>query len=484
MKKSALMAAVLAATTLSSTAFAAQNPFKDLPEGHWAYDAVTMLAEDGVLEGYGDGTFRGTKTMNRYEMAQIVAKAMEKYDNVQPKDKGAINKLKKEFANELKDMDVRLKNVENDVQEIKKGMSSFKWWGDARVRRFQNKKMSDIEGEGKADERNNKNELRMRLGFYGEPAKQLSVTGQLKFESDKVASSNNNGGHEAANNNDGKYYSYEKVGVNRLQLDWHAKNDFTFSIGRNELTIGQGLIYWENPIDSIMVRKTFNGRLSLLAGYGDAAPATYSPNTEYALFADAKYKVSPAVNVSVTYYKSHSDATGSLGERTGNPKNFYMPSGKWTTVNERKIEQIAYGFNAQLAPKWNLVAEGIHNSADVKKLDTAWAGDISSDRNGWWTRLTYGKLKWDQGGTWNVYAEYMRLGGLAVDSSGWTHHLNVAGGNGYGGAGARGFGLAANYMLAANTNLELAWYKLKPVDSSSNFNGYKDTSFAALTYSF
>lgn len=38
MKKKALIAAVLAATTLSvTTAFAAENPFKDLPEGHWAH---------------------------------------------------------------------------------------------------------------------------------------------------------------------------------------------------------------------------------------------------------------------------------------------------------------------------------------------------------------------------------------------------------------------------------------------------------------
>ena len=113
MKKAALMAAVLAATTMSTTAFAAQNPFNDLPEGHWAYDAVTMLAEDGVLEGYSDGTFRGTKTMNRYEMAEVVSKALAKYDTARPADKGAMKKLEKEFAAELKDMDVRLKAVEN-----------------------------------------------------------------------------------------------------------------------------------------------------------------------------------------------------------------------------------------------------------------------------------------------------------------------------------------------------------------------------------
>jgi hypothetical protein len=90
MKKQALVAAILAATAMSSTAFAATNPFKDLPEGHWAYDAIQMLAEDGVIEGYGDGTFNGTKTMNRYEMAEIVAKASEKYGTAALKDKGII----------------------------------------------------------------------------------------------------------------------------------------------------------------------------------------------------------------------------------------------------------------------------------------------------------------------------------------------------------------------------------------------------------
>ena len=51
MKKQALVAAILAATAMSSTAFAATNPFKDLPEGHWAYDAVEQLAADGSIHG-------------------------------------------------------------------------------------------------------------------------------------------------------------------------------------------------------------------------------------------------------------------------------------------------------------------------------------------------------------------------------------------------------------------------------------------------
>ena len=59
----------------ASTTFAAANPFSDVPADHWAYDAVSQLAADGVIEGYGDTTFRGNQNITRYEMAQMIAKA-------------------------------------------------------------------------------------------------------------------------------------------------------------------------------------------------------------------------------------------------------------------------------------------------------------------------------------------------------------------------------------------------------------------------
>ena len=49
----------------ASTTFAAANPFSDVPRDHWAYDAVAQLAADGVVEGYGDGTFRGDRNITR-----------------------------------------------------------------------------------------------------------------------------------------------------------------------------------------------------------------------------------------------------------------------------------------------------------------------------------------------------------------------------------------------------------------------------------
>ena len=44
----------LAICLTTATANAATNPFSDVPAGHWAYNAVTRLAAEGVIEGYGD----------------------------------------------------------------------------------------------------------------------------------------------------------------------------------------------------------------------------------------------------------------------------------------------------------------------------------------------------------------------------------------------------------------------------------------------
>ena len=102
----------------ASTTFAASNPFSDVPADHWAYDAVSQLAADGVIEGYGDSTFQGDKNITRYEMAQMVAKAMAKKD-VSAADKAMIDKLAAEFADELNNLGVRVANLEKHADNVK-----------------------------------------------------------------------------------------------------------------------------------------------------------------------------------------------------------------------------------------------------------------------------------------------------------------------------------------------------------------------------
>ena len=109
MKKSIVLAMAIA-LGVTASAFAA-NPFSDVPAGHWAYDSVAKLTASGVIDGYGDGAFGGDKLMTRYEMAQIVAKAMAKGADV--------DMLAAEFADELDTLGVRVAKLENNADAVK-----------------------------------------------------------------------------------------------------------------------------------------------------------------------------------------------------------------------------------------------------------------------------------------------------------------------------------------------------------------------------
>ena len=105
----------------ASTTFAAANPFEDVPADHWAYDAIAQLAADGVIEGYGDGTYRGDQEITRYEMAQMIARAMAKGGG----NKALLDKLAAEFADELNNLGVRVSALEKKIDNVK-------WGGELR----------------------------------------------------------------------------------------------------------------------------------------------------------------------------------------------------------------------------------------------------------------------------------------------------------------------------------------------------------------
>ncbi|MBQ0067507.1 MAG: S-layer homology domain-containing protein [Phascolarctobacterium sp.] len=108
MKKSLVLAMAMA-MGVTASAYAA-NPFSDVPAGHWAYDSISQLEKAGVIDGYGS-VFGGEKLMTRYEMAQIVAKAMAKGANC--------DKLAAEFADELDALGVRVAKLEKKVDNVK-----------------------------------------------------------------------------------------------------------------------------------------------------------------------------------------------------------------------------------------------------------------------------------------------------------------------------------------------------------------------------
>ena len=78
---------------------------------------ITQLAADGVIEGYGNSTFKGDRSITRYEMAQMVAKAMAK-QNVGGTDKALIDKLAAEFADELNNLGVRVAQLEKNADKV------------------------------------------------------------------------------------------------------------------------------------------------------------------------------------------------------------------------------------------------------------------------------------------------------------------------------------------------------------------------------
>lgn len=119
------------AVTLGSTsvALAAENPFSDVPPDHWSQEAVSQLAHEGIIEGYAvDGTFKGDQTMTRYEMAQLVAKAMAKAETVDNNTKATIDRLSTEYSDELANLGVRLADLENKFDNFQTtGVIRYQW---------------------------------------------------------------------------------------------------------------------------------------------------------------------------------------------------------------------------------------------------------------------------------------------------------------------------------------------------------------------
>ena len=119
--KKTLAAAITSALVIgaASTTFAAANPFSDVPTDHWSFDAVSKLAQEGVIEGYGDGTFNGNAHITRYEMAQMVAKAMAKSGSLGESDQALIDRLAAEYADELNNLGVRVAELEKKSDNVK-----------------------------------------------------------------------------------------------------------------------------------------------------------------------------------------------------------------------------------------------------------------------------------------------------------------------------------------------------------------------------
>ena len=219
----------------ASTTFAAANPFSDVPADHWAYDAVTQLAADGVIEGYGDTTFRGQQNITRYEMAQMIAKAMAKTD-VSAADKALIDKLAAEFSDELNNLGVRVSNLERNADMVK-------WNGMARYTYTQDK----YEYQGQKDKEKT-DKLLLRLEPSAEVNSHWHVKARLEAQTDLKTDEGDNG----------------NVSLKRVwaQGDY---NNFQVKLGKFGSTINNTLIF-DNPYSGAAVTFGKDLKATLEAG--------------------------------------------------------------------------------------------------------------------------------------------------------------------------------------------------------------------------
>lgn len=109
------LAALFAATAFNVSA---TNPFADVDTSSWAYQAVSQLSDQGVVDGYPDGTFKGDKNVSRYELAQIIARLMAKEESLNDSQRATVQKLSAEYAGELQSLGVRVKELEKKTGNL------------------------------------------------------------------------------------------------------------------------------------------------------------------------------------------------------------------------------------------------------------------------------------------------------------------------------------------------------------------------------
>lgn len=416
MKKNLIVAlALVFVLGIAGTAFAAANPFVDVPAKHWAYDAVTKLAQAGILDGYGDGTYRGERLATRYELAQAVAKAMARSDKADAQMKGLIDKLAVEFAAELNNLGVR-------VAKLEKNASSIKFWGEARLR-YQSGNLGNTQESGlNAGSRFNQ---RMRVYMKADLNDKASFYGRL------VSEWNNNPAADTMQQTDIIWdYGY---------FQWKFTPSFRASVGRNQI-IGAYNVFWSNGgYDGVVFDfGTPADKFTAKIGYGDAGAykadtATVTGTktgvgyTRELLLVDANYKLSDKWSVNGAYYYAV------------NPELY--PFQVWTV-----------GFRGKLTDDVQLTAAYFSNTAKQAR------DDYAGDPNGWYAELWYKGADKAKVGSWGLSANYRNFKPYAIDTnyaSGVFGNSLMSTANGF-----KGWGFQANYTISKNAVLTATYETL------------------------
>ncbi|SMC46832.1 S-layer homology domain-containing protein [Sporomusa malonica] len=277
MKKPLITLVILMVFCISNLAFAAGSTFSDLPAKHWAYDAVKKLADAGVIDGVGDGTFRGDKTMTRYEMALIVANALTKEEKANAETKAVLEKLSAEFSKELTSIGVRVKTLED------KDTNSLKFSGVARIRHEWTENPRPLVPDA-------------ALGgdpyYTGQPSDKSELRTALYVFVDKKFDSNNYF-HATIGNDSISGDTRTDSSVQFEEAYYVSKNgNFEWSAGRFIPTVGKGLLFNAPYVDGGKVSFGKDMKTTIYSG----------KKTDYTwLLADTQFKLNKNTKMLFAY---------------------------------------------------------------------------------------------------------------------------------------------------------------------------------------
>ena len=367
----------------ASTTFAAANPFSDVPSDHWAYDAVAQLAADGVIEGYGDSTYRGEQEITRYEMAQMIARAMAKQD-VSAADKAMIDKLAAEFADELNNLGVRVANLEKKTDNVI-------WKGEARWK-FASAHRDDDGASGDAS-RTNTNQFLFRL----EPTAQVNEHWAAKARIDYYTSTNdgqniNTSGQAASSDN--------KVQIERMWAQGDYKN-LTINLGKFPLfsMADQGMIVDDN-LSGAQIRfgKDFKTTISAGRFNGD------NGSDELIVTPSGDYHTANYQSIEFTY-DNGKKLTAGLGyhHMSGLDQEEMVTSTKRYNTDTANVWALGLGY--KFTPTFSLNADYAKNTQG--DLDTKYKQAYSIEAD-------YKAADPAKKGSFGLFAAYRSLGQAAV----------------------------------------------------------------------
>lgn len=265
MKHAFLKAAIAACFACAAVTASAANPFTDVSADDWAYQAVASLSDEGVIDGYPDGTFRGDKHVTRYEIAQIVARLMAKEDTLNASQKETLAKLSSQYANELKDLGVRIAELEKKrgatdlITELR--VQSIDRYDDV----FKGKKHNEISTRVRL---NTITPVNDRVHLYGQIETILDMNGKNSYDVNRYDwNKEKEGKTGAAANRDG--YGDGDFHLNRLWTTYHfgPKQDTSklpFGPSKNLIGIGQF------PVKMGVTGYTYDGEVKgVFASFGD-----------------------------------------------------------------------------------------------------------------------------------------------------------------------------------------------------------------------